>query len=57
LTRCGAIVLGILAADYVHSGWSQDFYYPVTAWLCWLLPLATYGAFQIFRPNLTLSPR
>jgi uncharacterized membrane protein len=57
LTLCGAIVLRILAAGYAHYGWSQDFYYPVSAWLCWLLPLAIYEALLIFRPNLTLSPR
>lgn len=57
LTLCGAIVLRILAAVGVQAGWSHEFYYPITAWLCWLLPLATYEALLIFRTNLTLRPR
>ncbi|MCY2975368.1 MAG: DUF2306 domain-containing protein [Planctomycetota bacterium] len=57
LTLCGAIVLRILAAVYAQSGWPQELYYPITAWLCWLLPLATYEALLVFRSNLTLSPR
>lgn len=48
---CSAVVLRLAGGFAVVSGIQADWFDPVAAWACWVVPLASYELLQFRRPR------